>query len=146
MTPDGPFSVTADLALSVDGHDARLTGSGADLTLDSTDPVALWRSAASVPWPVGITVSTGPRGLGGLGDALAEAGLHLDVTGPHGRVAELGRGVDSTLGRSVTGSRLVRFGSPRTLAATVSSEPVPWRPIIGGLALLVLGRWALRRR
>ena len=146
MTPDGPLSVTADLALSIDGHDARLTGSGGDLTLDSSDPVALWRSAASVPWPVGVTVGSGPRALGGLADALAEQGLHLEVTGPHGRVAELGRGVDSALGRSVTGSRVVRFGSPRTLAATISAEPVPWRPVVVGLALVVLARWVARRR
>ncbi len=146
MTSLGPLSVTADLALTVDGRQARLTGSGSDLTLTSADPVGLWRSAAEVPWPVGVTVGHGPRALGGLGEALAEVGLHLDITGPHGRVAELGRGVDSGLGRGLTGSRGVRLGSPRTLAATVAAEPMPWRPILGGVALLVLVRWVLRRR
>ena len=145
MTGPSRFDVRADLVLTVDGRQARLTGDGTDLTLTSSDPVALWRSAASVPWPVGVTVGSGPRALGGLAGALADAGLHLDVTGPGGRVAELGRGVDSGLGRGLTGSRAVRFGSPRTLAATVVREPVPWRPVVLALAGLLVLR-ALRRR
>ena len=139
------LEVTADLTLTVDGQQARLTGSGSDLTLTASDPVALWRSAASVPWPVGVTVGSGPRALGGLAGSLADAGLHLDVTGPQGRVAELGHGVDSGLGRGLTGSRAVRFGSPRTLAATVRSEPVPWRGVAVGLAVLLVFRRLVRR-
>ncbi len=146
MSVPARLEVTADLALTVDGHQARLTGSGTDLRLTASDPVALWRSAAGVPWPVGVTVGSGPRALGGLASALTDAGLHLDVTGPRGRVAELGRGVDSGLGRGLTGSRSVRFGSPRTLAATVRREPLPWRSVAVGALVVLLARWALRRR
>lgn len=139
------LEVTADLALTVDGQQARLTGSGSDLRLTAADPVALWRSAASVPWPVGVTVGSGPRALGDLAGTLAGVGLHLEITGPRGRVAELGRGVDSGLGRRLTGSRSVRFGSPGTLAATVRREPVPWRGVAIGVAVLLLLRRLVRR-
>ena len=146
MTFPAGLQLTADLALTVDGHQARLTGNGTDLLLTASHPVALWRSAASVPWPVGVTVGSGPRALGGLAAALSDAGLHLDVTGPRGRIAELGRGVDSGVGRGVTGSRAVRFGSPRALAATVGQEPVPRRTLAVGAGLALLVGWALRRR
>lgn len=142
----GTLDVTADLVLTVDGQHARLTGSRSDLRLTASDPVALWRSAASVPWPTGITVGSGPRALGALAGVLGDAGVHLDVTGPQGRVAELGRGVDSALGGGLTGSRRVRFGSPRTLVATVGQEPVPWRPVLLVAAALVLARVLTRLR
>jgi len=141
----GPLVVRADLALSVDGQSARLTGDGTDLTLTSSDPVGLWRSATSVPWPAGVTVSSGPRAVGELGDLLAAHGLHLDVTGPQGRVAELGRGVSSPVGRTLTGSAGVRLGSPRVLVGTLASEPFRWRPVLVAVAALLVVR-ALRRR
>ncbi|SDG26317.1 hypothetical protein [Klenkia brasiliensis] len=147
----GPFAVRADLTLQADGVTARLTGDGDRLTLDASDPWALWRSAAALPWPVGPTVSRGPSVLGEIGSALAARGLHVDVTGPGGRVAELGAGVASPLGRLLTGSAAVRPGSPRTVATTVSAgvtaSPGGRRAVGLGLAALlaavVLGR---RRR
>jgi hypothetical protein len=145
----GPFAVRADLTLQADGLTARLTGDGDRLTVTTADPWALWRSAAALPWPVGPTVSRGPSVLGDLGRALAEHGLHVDVTGPSGRVAELGAGVSSPLGRLLTGSAAVRPGSPRTVAATVTAGVTASR---GGRRALGLGLAAvlaavvLRRR
>lgn len=145
----GPFAVRADLTLQTDGLTARLTGDGDRLTVTASDPWALWRAAAALPWPVGTTVSRGPAVLGEIGDALAARGLHVDVTGPGGRVAELGAGVTSPLGRLLTGSAAVRPGSPRTVAATVTAgvtaSPTGRRALGLGLAA-VLAAVLLRRR
>ncbi|MCW2581981.1 MAG: hypothetical protein JWQ53_771 [Klenkia sp.] len=141
----GPLVVRADLALSVGAQSARLTGDGADLTLTSSGPVGLWRSATSAPWPVGITARSGPRAVGELGDLLAAHGLHLDVRGPQGRVAELGRGVSSPVGRTLTGSAGVRLGSPRVLVGTLAGEPFPWGPVVAALVAVLLVRGVRRR-
>ncbi len=145
----GPFAVRADLVLQTDGLTARLTGDGDRLTVTASDPWALWRAAAALPWPVGPTVARGPGVLGDLGRALADHGLHVDVTGPRGRVAELGAGVDSPLGRLLTGSAAVRPGSARTVATTVSAgvtaSPGGRRALGLGLAA-VLAVVLLRRR
>ena len=117
----GPLAVRADLTLESGGLTARLTGDGTHLVLDASDPVALWRAAAGIPWPAGVTVRRGPGALGELAGVLAAQGLHLDVTGPRGRIAELGAGVSSPTGRVLTGSPAVRPGSVRTVAATVST-------------------------
>ncbi len=145
----GPFAVRADLTLQADGVTARLTGDGDRLTLDASDPWALWRAAAALPWPVGTTVSRGPSVLGDLGTALAAHGLHVDVTGPGGRVAELGAGVTSPLGRLLTGSTAVRPGSARTVAATVSAgvtASTGGRRALGVGLVAVLVAVVLRRR
>ncbi|MCO7221286.1 hypothetical protein [Klenkia sp. PcliD-1-E] len=146
----GPFAVRADLTLQADGVTARLTGDGDRLTLDASDPWALWRAAAVLPWPVGPTTGRGPSVLGDLGSALAQQGLHVDVTGPGGRVAELGAGVTSPLGRLLTGSTAVRPGSARTVAATVTSgltaSPRGRRAVALGLAVVVAAVVLRRRR
>ncbi len=138
----GPLAVRADLTLESDGLTARLTGDGTRLTLDASDPVALWRAAAGIPWPAGVTVRRGPGALGELAGALAAQGLHLDVTGPRGRVAELGAGVASPAGRLLTGSPAVRPGSVRTVAATVSAgfRVHPGLVLGAAVAVLVLRR------
>ncbi len=135
----GPLAVRADLTLESDGLTARLTGDGTRLTLDASDPVALWRAAAGIPWPAGVTVRRGPGALGELAGALAAQGLHLDITGPRGRVAELGAGVASPAGRLLTGSAAVRPGSVGTVAATASAG-LQVRPalVLGAVAAAVL--------
>lgn len=142
------LEVAADLLLELDGHTAQLSGSGTDVVLECSDPVGLWRAANALPWPAGVTQDAGPQALGSLADGLARQGLHLDVTGPSGRVAELGRGVDSGVGHRLTGSRSVRFGSLRTLAVTAGADLRSGRALLvaGGLAALALTGWALRRR
>ncbi|SDP34319.1 hypothetical protein SAMN05660199_03673 [Klenkia soli] len=137
----GPLAVRADLTLQAGGTTARLTGDGADLVLASTDPIGLWRAVTDLPWPAGATARSGPRAVGELAGLLAAQGLHVDVTGPHGRVAELGAGVSSPLGRALTGSSAVRAGSARTVLATVPRGP-RWG-LLAGAALVVL--LALRR-
>jgi hypothetical protein len=80
-----------------------------------------------------------PRSVGRVGQSLAEAGLLLEVAGPHGVVVSLGRGVHSRLGRLTTGSASVRPGRTAAVAATT-------RDLIGrraAVAALGLGALAL---
>ncbi|MEI4281017.1 hypothetical protein [Klenkia terrae] len=143
----GPLAVRADLTLESGGLTARLTGDGTRLVLDASDPVALWRAAAGIPCPAGVTVRRGPGALGELAGVLAAQGLHLDVTGPRGRIAELGAGVSSPTGRVLTGSPAVRPGSVRTVAATVSTG-LRLRPglLLGAAAAVLLLRRLVRSR
>jgi len=138
--------VRADLEVVVGDVTARLTGDGSDLTLAATDPLALWRAVAGTSWPAGVTLRAGRVALGELGRGLADRGLHVDVTGPHGRVAELGAGVTSPVGRALTGSVAVRPGTPRTVAATLRAGRRPGaRTWLGVLAVAGV-LWAARRR
>ncbi|MEI4274132.1 hypothetical protein TEK04_20600 [Klenkia sp. LSe6-5] len=140
--------VRADLAIAVGDVAARLTGDGSDLTLAATDPLALWRAVVGTPWPTGARLRPGRVAVGRLADELAGRGVHLDVTGPHGRVVELGAGVSSPAGRALTGSAAVRPGSARTVTATARAAlPDRWVRLGAVAALLALaGTWAARRR
>ena len=137
--------VRADLEVVVGDVTARLTGDGSQLTLAASDPLALWRAVAGTSWPAGVTLRSGRAALGELGDGLADRGLHVDVTGPHGRIAELGAGVASPVGRALTGSTTVRPGTPRTVAATVRAGRRPGRRA-WAIGAVVAVLWAARRR
>jgi hypothetical protein len=138
--------VRADLEVVVGDVTARLTGDGSQLTLAASDPLALWRAVAGTSWPAGVTLRAGRAALGELGDGLADRGLHVDVTGPHGRIAELGAGVASPVGRALTGSTAVRPGTPRTVAATVRAGRRPGGRVWLLGAGLAAALWVARRR
>ncbi|SCX55583.1 hypothetical protein SAMN03159343_3322 [Klenkia marina] len=142
--------VRADLEVVVGAVTARLTGDGSDLVLAATDPLALWRAVVGTPWPAGATLRPGRAAVGRLGTDLARHGLHLDVTGPQGRVVELGAGVSSPVGRALTGSPAVRPGTPRTVAATVAATSGAGRRpalrVCWAAAALAAVLWAVRRR
>ncbi len=109
--------VEADLGIDVDGTPAHLAGNGSTLILSSPHPERVWRAVVSAALPAAVGDLNGPRALGRVGDGLAEAGLRLQVSGPHGTVADLGHGVHSRLGHLVTGSTAVAPGSARALTA-----------------------------
>lgn len=84
----GRLSIDADLALSVDGVHAALTGDGGDLTLRTDDPAGL-TSALRRSGAVGAI-----RRAGAAADTRSLAGTRLTVEGPRGPVLrfEVGRG------------------------------------------------------
>ncbi len=109
------LSVTADLDIEVDGHTARLEGDGQRLVLRSGQPQLLWSSLTNAPLPDEVGNLSGLRSVGRVASEMANAGIHLDVEGPHGTVVSIGDGEDSKLGRLVTGSGSIQPGSVRSL-------------------------------
>lgn len=139
--------VQADLSLDIDGVTARLTGDGGLLTLRTSHPERVWASALGASLPMGG--ADDPRSVGRIADALADAGLRVDVVGPQGVVVSLGAGVDSRAGRIAAGSAAVGPGSPKAVALTLWRRTA--RPALtvlgaGALALLGAATWARRRR
>lgn len=150
MTPAGPtpLEVTGSLSFVLDTPDGstagRVEGDGRRVRVVADDPVAVWESAAGP--------GLGRPAVAGLADLLAEAGLVVEVTGPHGTVATVGAGVDSRLGQVLAGSRRLRpgrVGALRPLAAArVRSRGRPGRVAASVLAVavvLLLRRRAARR-
>ena len=131
FTVDGPGGSTA----------GTVEGDGAVLRVHADDPVAAWDGLLD-------SVSTGPSALRGVADALADEGLSIEVTGPRGRLALVGAGADSPVGRLLLGSRRVQLGSPaalRPLALAQARRAVtPARA--AGLAALLVVLAVLRRR
>lgn len=115
----GQIQVEADLRFEVDGTPARLTSDGDRLVLSSTYPERVWASVLSAALPAGIGRLDGVRAVGHVASELAAAGLRLEVCGPRGKVAYLGNGVRSRLGRVVTGSAAVAPGAPSAVAVLV---------------------------
>lgn len=113
---EGRLRLEGTVAFTVDGPRGRtggsLAGDGPVLRVTADDPVAAWDAAvASAP--------RGPGALGALADLLSEQGLSVEVSGPGGRLATVGAGVDSAVGGAVTGSRRVRPGRPAALRPLV---------------------------
>jgi len=143
----GQIRVEADLTIDVDGTPARLASDGDRLVLSSAHPERVWAAVLSAALPAGIGVMDGPRAVGRVASELAAAGLRLEVTGPRGNVAQLGAGVQSRLGRMVTGSVAVAPGAPSAVAVLVWSR-LPRRGIaIAAVALsAAVAAVTLRRR
>jgi hypothetical protein len=135
-----------DLTFTVEGPGGTtggtVKGAGSTVQVHAEDPVAAWDAALG-------SVSTGPALLSSVADLLADEGVVVEVSGPGGRVATVGAGVDSVAGRLLAGSRRVRLGRPsavRPLAvAQLRRSAAPARPalLLGGVALLL---WLLGRR
>ena len=114
-----PLRLEGELSFSVDGPLGSTTGTaradGTVLHVRAEDPVAAWDAVAGA-------APSAAGGLGALADQLAEEGLSVQVTGPEGRLATVGAGADSALGRAFTGSRHVQPGSPSALRPLVVSQ------------------------
>ena len=116
------MEVRADLTLEVDGVVSRLTGSGRDLVLHSSDPAGILEAFSYAALPASIGRIDGPRALGRVADALESQGLRIDLTGPEGVYLRLGRGVQSRVGEVVTGSSFVQPGRVSAVRPLVGAE------------------------
>ena len=108
-----PLHLSGAVAFTVDGPGGSTAGTvegeGAVLRVQADDPVAAWSGQ-----------DTGA--LGRVAEALHAQGLSVEVTGPGGRLATVGAGADSALGRLLTGSRRVAPGRPAALRPLVLAE------------------------
>ncbi len=113
------LTVEAELLITVDGSQARLTSTGRELRLESDAPAALWSAVNKSELPAGLGRISGPRAIGRLADTLAAQGLEFVVVSPSGELVRLGTDQPSRVGRLTTGSRSVRLGSARAIAPVV---------------------------
>ncbi len=145
-TGSAKLAVFADLRIETDGQRAHLVGDGRSLILHTDQPLRFWSSIDHAALPAGVGRVNGPRALGRVADALHDAGVTVDVTGPDGVLVRLGDGAGSRLGKLVTGSSAVGFGSVRLLASTVTAR-MPVGRIAAALGLAaVFGIVAVVRR
>ena len=113
------LDLQGDLSFTVEGPggstSGTVVGDGTVLRVRAEDPVAAWDGILG-------SVSTGPAALRTVADRLADEGLSVEVTGPHGLLALVGADADSGVGRLLTGSRRVRLGSPGALRPLVVAQ------------------------
>lgn len=151
------MDLSSDLTFSVaipgrETATGRICAHGASVTVETSNPAAVWEAALGSP-------AGGPGGPGGpaalrvVADHLADQGVTVSVTGPGGRVASVGSGIDSAIGRITTGSRRVSLGRPAALVPLVRARVVvavhAHRRAIavvagGAAAVTALGRYWLR--
>ena len=108
--PRGPLHLSGELSLDVDGAGVQVHADGADVRIVAEDVgafVTRVREAATAR----TGVAPGRRDLGGLAEALAEAGITAHLSSPTRPVAVAGAGVDSAAGGLLLGTRLVRPGA-----------------------------------
>ena len=114
-----PLRLSGELSFTVDGPQGSTTGTahadGPVLHVRAEDPVAAWDAVAGA-------APSAAGGLGNVADQLAAEGLSVQVSGPRGRLATVGAGADSALGRAVTGSRHVQPGRAGALRPLVLSQ------------------------
>ena len=114
-----PLRLEGELSFTVDGPRGSTTGTahgdGSVLRVRAEDPVAAWDAVSGA-------APSAAGGLRELADQLAAEGLSVEVTGPAGRLATVGAGADSALGRAVTGSRHVQPGRPSAMRPLVLSQ------------------------
>jgi hypothetical protein len=148
MTPSPPepgstraartTEVFADLRMETGGHRAHLVGDGSSLVLHLDQPLAMAASLRRVSLPEAAGVAQQSRGLGRMATVLDTAGFTVDVRGPDGDLlVRLGRGQGSRLGRLLTGSRAVRFGSARELTGTLTDALPTGRILVGACAVVI---------
>lgn len=145
-----PLQFSSDLTFSLEGPDGssalgRVEGDGSTLRVSTTDAALVWGAALD------SSLAT-PDSLDRLATQLADGGVTVEVSGPAGRVATVGAGVDSTLGRFAAGSRRVELGGPRAVVplARVQARRLLGerrRTLLAALAALTgAGALALARR
>lgn len=143
---DRGLQIEGTLEFSVDGPGGATAGTvrgdGGTVHVHAGDPVAAWDAALG-------PVSTGPQLLRSVAGFLHAQGVVLQVSGPAGRVATVGAGVDSLTGRLLTGSRRVRPGRPaavRPLALAEARRRVAGRGRPAAVAAGLVLVWVVRRR
>lgn len=109
--------------MSADGGTIRVTTDDAD---------TVFFAATSVP-------EVGDAALPFLADQLADAGLVMEVVGPQGRVATVGSGASSRLGRLLTGSSAVAPGDREAVVALVRAQAKRHRVRIAVTAVAAAG-------
>lgn len=122
--------VEADLTFSVDGSRGTVTGAGQVLTVHLDDPAR-----------ISVALPGAAQRVGEIADLLAATGVRVQVRGPHGLLAQVGSGVNSTAGGWVTGSRHVAPGGIRALAPVAA---VRLRRPAATALLTLLAAWWLR--
>ena len=139
--PRTPLHLSGELSLEVDGVGVEVHADGPDLRIvaeDVGDFVARLREAATAR----SGVAPGRRDLGGLAEALAEAGLTAHLSSPTRPVAVAGAGVDSAAGGLLLGTRLVRPGAAVVVIAAGRGR----RLLAAGAVATVLATVLVRRR
>ncbi len=143
-----PLRIDSDLTFSVDGPSGSSTGrvdaAESKVTISVTNPADV----------IGSALGNRSHQAAALGDLLAEAGLTIEVVGPHGPVVTVGAGVDSAVGALLSGTRHLRLGSLRAAAPLARARlmlPAPARrPVaVAAASLLTLAiaeQWLRRRR
>jgi hypothetical protein len=116
------LSVSADLRIQSDGQRVHVVGDGTSLIVHSSDPLRLWSAMTSSAVPSGVGRVNGPRAAGRAANALRDAGLRVDITGPNGVLVTLGSGAGTPAGRVLTGSDSVGFGSLRAVRSTIAAR------------------------
>jgi len=143
------LSVFADLRMESDGQRVHIVGDGTSLIVHSSDPLRLWSSLTSSALPSGVGRVNGPRAAGRAANALRDAGLRVDLTGPDGLLVALGTGAGTRAGRLLTGSDSLGFGTVKAVRTTMTARIPRWRVSLAvgaaGLGGLLL-TWFLRRR
>ncbi len=133
--------------IEIDGMPATLVADGDRLVLSAAHPERAWAAVVSAALPAGVGKLDGPRAVGRVASELAAVGLRLEVRGPRGRLAQLGEGVQSRLGRAVTGSAAVAPGAPSAVAVLLWSRVSRRGAAIAVVALgAAAGAAVLRRR
>ena len=108
--PPAHLQLSGELALEVDGVGVEVHAEGSDVRIVAEDVgafVTRVREAATAR----TGVAPGRHDLGGLAEALAEAGITAHLSSPTRSVAVAGAGVDSPAGGLLLGTRLVRPGA-----------------------------------
>jgi len=139
------LSVLADLRMESDGQRVHVVGDGTSLVVHSSDPLRLWSALTSSALPSGVGRVNGPRAAGRAADALRDAGLRVDLTGPNGVLVALGNGAGTAAGRALTGSNSVGFGSLRAVLSTVPAVTPTVKIAAGLAAAAALAAFVLRR-
>ncbi|WP_116451669.1 hypothetical protein [Blastococcus litoris] len=139
--PRGPVHLSGDLSLEVDGSGVQVHAEGSDVRIVAEDVgafVARVREAATAR----TGLAPGRRDLGGLAEALAQAGITAHLSSPTRPVAVAGAGVDSAAGGLLLGTRLVRPGAAVVVIAAGRGRRVLAAAAVAAALVTVL----LRRR
>ena len=142
-----PLRVEGSVGFVVDGPRGStrgvVAGDGPVVRVTTDDPVAAWAAASD-------GAPAGPRALGDLADLLSAAGVSVELSGPGGRVATVGAGVESALGRVVTGSRHVQPGGAAAVGPLVVAQArqlaAARRPLLVAAAVVLVLLRARSRR